>query len=123
MRKTLRKNKTNQILSWPSPDTYFTIDNLLEINPDFVEITLRVRLKKAISEENIVAVVGTKNCGKGRPKLALAMRPVRQTALNSAKDDGILLEEETKLIPFMDVNQTTKTVVTTINPIKQTVMA
>src|ERR1700675_2990712 len=110
MRKTLRKNKTNQTITWPTADKYFTIDDLFASHPDFVKITLRVKLKKAISEENLIAVIGTKNCGKGRPKLVLAMRPVKQSALESAKIDGILIEEETKLIPFMDVNSTTKTV-------------
>ena len=34
--KTQRKNKTKQIVTWPSPDTYFTIDELVKLNSHMV---------------------------------------------------------------------------------------
>lgn len=127
-RKTQRKNKTNLVVSWPSNEGYFTIDSLSEMNPDFINITLRVRLKKAISEDNTVAIIGYKNCGKGRPKLALAMRPVRQSVLDKAKADGITLEDDTKLIPVMDIkankiSATPKVPVSTTPKVETTVNA
>jgi hypothetical protein len=106
-RKTSRKNKTNLVVNWPTNDEYFTIDSLSARNPDFVNITLRVRLQKAIEEDKSVAVIGRRNGGKGRPKLAFAMRPVHQAALDGAKADGIFLDDESKLIPVMEVNSTT----------------
>ena len=107
-RKTQRKNKTKQIVTWPSNDTYFTIDSLVQSNPHMLtsstsDITLRVRLNKAITEEPFqVAVIGQKNRGKGRPQLVFAMRPVRQSVIDKAKADGIYVDE-TKLITVMEV--------------------
>jgi hypothetical protein len=108
-RKTQRKNKTKQVVSWPSHDTYFTIDSLVESNPHMLtssgsDITLRVRLNKAITEEPYeVAVIGQKNCGKGRPQLVFAMRPVKQTAIDKAKSDGISIDIN-KLVTVMEIS-------------------
>ncbi len=109
VRKTQRKNKTKQVISWPSNDMYFTIDSLIKSNQHILttsgsDITLRVRLNKAITEEPYqVAVIGQKNCGKGRPQLVFAMRPVSQSVINKAKSDGIMMIESSKLIPIMEV--------------------
>lgn len=107
-RKTQRKNKTKQIIKWPSQDSYFTIDGLIEANPHMLtssgsDITLRVRLNKAINEENLVVVIGQRNTGKGRPQLAFAVRPLKQTAIDKAKADGIMLDMP-KIITVMEVN-------------------
>jgi len=106
-KKTQRKNKTNLVLVWPANTTYFTIKDLIRLNPDFKEITLRVRLKKAIDEEKSVGVIGTTNPGKGRPSLVLAMRPVLQSVLDSAKADSIQLDDQTKLVNVMSVATST----------------
>jgi len=118
---TNRKNKTNLEVSWPKLSEFFTIDSLGEKNPDFVNITLRVRLNKAI-EAGKVGVIGTKNTGKGRPKLVLAMRPVSQNVINAAKEANVTLDEESKLVVVMEVKaSTTNTTPTSItNPIKTT---
>jgi len=94
IRKTLRKNKTKQVINWPSVDTYFTIDDLIGINQHMItqsglDITIRVRLQKAIQEENLVAEIGQKNLGKGRPKLVFVMRPIKQSVVDKASADGI----------------------------------
>jgi len=108
-RKTQRKNKTKQIITWPSNDTYFTIDDLIQSNPHMLtssggDITLRVRLNKAITEDPFqVAVIGQKNCGKGRPQLVFAIRPVRQLVIDKAKEDGLTIVESSKLIPVMEI--------------------
>lgn len=116
-RKTQRKNKTKQVIAWPSQDTYFTIDSLIASNPHMLtssgsDITLRVRLNKAINDENLVAVIGHLNTRKGRPQLAFAVRPVKQTAIDKAKTDGIMLDMP-KVITVMEVT-TTETVA--VNP-------
>lgn len=108
-RKTQRKNKTKQVITWPSHDTYFTIDSLVETNPHMLtssgsDITLRVRLNKAITEEPFeVAVIGQKNCGKGRPQLVFAMRPVKQSAIDSARNAGISIDVN-KLVTVMEIS-------------------
>jgi hypothetical protein len=114
IRKTQRKNKTKQVIVWPSHDTYFTIDTLIESNNHMLttsgsDITLRVRLNKAVTEENLVAVIGQRKSGKGRPQLVFAMRPVKQTTVDKASTDGISVSM-TKVMPVMEItNQTTAT--------------
>lgn len=112
IRKTQRKNKTKQVISWPSHDSFFTIDTLIESNPHMLtssgsDITLRVRLNKAVSDENLVAVIGQKNYGKGRPQLVFAMRPVKQTAIESAKADGISIDMP-KIMNVMEISAQTQ---------------
>jgi hypothetical protein len=108
IRKTQRKNKTKQVISWPSPDYYFTIDKLIEANSHMLttsgsDITLRVRLNKAITEEPYeVAVIGQKSSGKGRPQLVFAMRPVKKAAIDKAMADGISVAMA-KVMPFMEI--------------------
>jgi len=107
IKKTQRKNKTNLTLSWPENTEYFTIKDLCTLNPEFVEITLRVRLKKALDEEKIVGVIGSTNPGKGRPSLVFAMRPVIQSVLDKAKAAGIQLEDQSRLVNVMTVATST----------------
>ncbi len=124
-KKTERKNKTNQVVSWPSRNEYFTIDSLIKSNQHMLtssgsDITLRVRLSDAITKKQTVAPIGTLNCGKGRPKLAFAMTPVTQTALDKAKAEGIILLDESKLIPIMEIKSTITTEVmpVAVEPVK-----
>lgn len=123
IRKTQRKNKTKQVISWPSHDTYFTIGDLVTANGHMLtsavkpsDITLRVRLNKAINEENLVAVIGQKNSGKGRPQLVFAMRPVKQSAINKAQTDGISISMA-KAMPVMEITEQTQPNVTPVTNI------
>ncbi len=111
IRKTQRKNKTKQVIVWPSSDTYFTIDTLIEQNNHMLttsgsDITLRVRLNKAVTPDDgsipLVAVIGQRNSGKGRPQLVFAMRPVTKTAIEKASTDGISIAM-TKVMPVMEI--------------------
>jgi hypothetical protein len=112
MNKTDRKNKTNQNINWPSHGSLFTIKELLEQhNPDFKEITLRVRIDKAIKKDKLVSVIGYKNVGKGRPTMMLTMNPVSQDLLDKAYADGIQPPEVKPLVTVMDVTATTTSVV------------
>ncbi len=112
IRKTQRKNKTKQVVSWPSTDTYFTIEDLVSLNQHMLtssgsNITLRVRLSNAVSPNDgsipIVAEIGQKNLGKGRPQKAYAMRPVKQSAINKATADGISVDVP-KIMPIMEIS-------------------
>lgn len=119
IRKTQRKNKTKQVISWPAPEGYFTIDSLVEANPHMLtssgsDITLRVRLNKAVGEEDLVAVIGQKNCGKGRPQLVFAMRPVKQSSIDKAKADGISLDMP-KIMTVMEISP--QTPIPTVTPV------
>ena len=127
-RKTQRKNKRNLVMNWPTNDDYFTIKtgpkSLLKLNPDFVEITLRVRLKKAIEEEKTVAEIGSQNTGYGRPLKAFVMLPINPLALEKAKSDGILLELNSQSKPVVQVTPSTVVSSTPVtNIIKPTLVA
>lgn len=90
MNKTDRKNKTNLTVTWPTHGGYFTIKDLMACNPEFIEITLRVRLDKAIKKDKTVEIIGYKNTGKGRPTMVIAMTPVSNELREQAVKDGIL---------------------------------
>lgn len=129
IRKTQRKNKTKQVISWPAQDSYFTIDDLVKSNPHMLtaatppsDITLRVRLSKAITEENLVAIIGQRNCGKGRPKLVFAMRPVKQSVIDKAKTDGISLDMP-KIMPVLEVSTTTQPSTPAVKPVTNIVLS
>ncbi len=120
IRKTQRKNKTKQVITWPSNEDYFTVKSLVAMNPHMLtsapkpsDITLRVRLNRAIYGENLVAVIGHKNCGKGRPELVFAMKPVTQIAIDKAKADNIMIDMP-RLVTVMDISSQPKTNVTPV---------
>jgi hypothetical protein len=119
-RKTQRKNKTNLVMTWPANDEYFTIKSLWKVlNPDFVEITLRVRLKKAIDGEGCpvsVKEIGYKNTGFGRPIKVFVTLPVNPLAVEKAKADGIMLNSPS--VPVIQVNPSTP--ITVVSPIPVT---
>lgn len=107
-KKTDRKNKTNLTVTWPSNDTYFGVNDLAQLNKDFIGITLRVRLKNAL-DEGIVSQIGTVHGGKGRPKLAFAMSPVSAAAITSAQTDGVMLVDKYNTVGVLDVKAQTNT--------------
>lgn len=106
MNKTDRKNKTNLTVTWPSHGTLFTIKELWASNPGFYEITLRVRIDKAIKKDRLVSVIGHKNVGKGRPTMILSMNPVSQELLDSAYASGIQPPEIKPLVTVASVTNT-----------------
>jgi len=92
--KNNRKNKMNLVVTWPS--NTFTIEELNNLNPEFKNITLRVRLKKAVEDKQVQEVAYIHN-GKGRPKILFACSPVTESHVFEARDrnattkDGISL--------------------------------
>lgn len=107
-KKTDRKNKTNLTVTWPSNDTYFGVSDLASLNKDFIAITLRVRLKNAL-DEGIVTQIGAVHGGKGRPKLAFAMTPVTEAAINSARSVGVVLNDKYETVNVLDVKAEAET--------------
>lgn len=99
--KQTRKNRTNQTVIWPSTP-YFTIQELHNLNPKFVNITLRVRLTKAI-EAGKVAEIGSIPGEKGRPQKVFTQIPVTQNVLSKARQDGINLVENADNLVLVSV--------------------
>ena len=90
MKKTDRKNKTNLTVTWPS--NIFTIKELNAKNPDFVEITLRVRMKKAI-ESGEINEIGVLHNGKGRPTLVFVYGIPTKEHIEEAKSRQVILKD------------------------------
>ena len=119
MKKTDRKNKTNLTVTWPS--NVFTIKELNVLNPDFVEITLRVRIKKAI-ESSEITDIGVLHNGKGRPTLVFVHGTPTKEHLEEAKSRQVILKDSTtvnvvninskkQIVSIFDDAKTTKSVI------------
>lgn len=104
----------NETLNWPATETYFTIKDLVVLNPTQVEITLRTKVTKAINN-NTVTLIGHKNQKKGRPSMILAMTPVSEQLIRRAYDDGVMPVDK---VPSLA--KTTTIPVSTITPINST---
>lgn len=90
--KKNKKNKTNQVVAWPTA-MLFTIKELHLLNPKFVEITLRVRLSKAI-EARRVAEIGSIPGDTGRPQKVFSMMPVTKMTLERARAEHVNLVDK-----------------------------
>jgi hypothetical protein len=90
MKKTDRKNKTNQTINWPS--NIFTIKELNAQNPDFVEITLRTRMKKSMDSGEITDI-GVLHNGKGRPTLVFVYGTATNEHIEEAKSRQVILKD------------------------------
>jgi len=108
-----KKNKTNQIVTWPTA-VLFTIKELHRLNPKFVEITLRVRLSKAIEIKKIVEI-GSIPGDKGRPQKVFSLTPVPKTTLDRARAEHInLVDNADKLVHVISVSNVVS--VPSVNP-------
>lgn len=101
IKKTNRKNKTKLVVNWLN--SFFTIENLHAANPTFVEITLRDRLNSA-KKENHIAAIGCIHSSKGRPKLVFAPTPVSKEVLESARQAGVIFNEQYDSIAVVSVD-------------------
>jgi len=116
--KTTRKNRTNLTLKWPTNE-YFTVNELFDANPEFIRITLRVRLKKEIEDSKTVAVIGTKKGNHGRPAMVYSMTPVNQEVIDRARADGVDVVGDNDLVKVLEiapVNEST----TVVTPVQAT---
>jgi hypothetical protein len=109
-----KKNKTNQIVTWPTA-TLFTIKELHRLNPKFIEITLRVRLSKAI-ETGKVAEIGSIPGEKGRPQKVFSLTPVTKITLDKARAEHInLVDNADKLVQVISVSPAPAPTATSVN--------
>jgi hypothetical protein len=112
MNKTNRKNKTNLTVKWPTG--FYTVDSLFNSNPEFIKITLRVRLNNAI-KDGTVSVLGSIKGSKGRPKLAFANAPVSAETLKLAREAGVVEDVPSQhIIDVVKVSANTETVKETV---------
>ena len=107
IKKTDRKNKTNLVVKWLN--NFFTIEDLHAANSNFVEITLRSRLKTA-QKENRIAEIGCIHSGKGRPKLVFATAPVSKEVLDSARQAGIIFNEHYDSVAVISIDSVQSTI-------------
>lgn len=104
MKQNTHKNKSCQLLNLPKT-TYYTLQDVFSINPQFngINITIRVRHTKMI-EAGKVAEIGSIPGGKGRPQKVFAMTPVTQITLAKARQNNInLVDNSDKLINVINV--------------------
>jgi hypothetical protein len=104
MKKTDRKNKTNQTVTYPS--CIFTIKELNELNPDIVTISLRDKVKKAIKRGEL-NVIGVLPNGKGRPTLVHVFGSITKSVIDEAKSKGVHLNREL-LVEMVNINSSAK---------------
>lgn len=88
---TMKKNRTLNF-----PDGTFTIDELIEINLQFIPITLRSRLTKCITNRSVIKI-GSLHQPLGRPKLLFTQSPLTDTDILEAKDKDVVFEDNLKL--------------------------
>lgn len=106
MKKTDRKNKTNLDVTWPK-DSIFTINDLHKKNKDFVLITLRVRLKKAIDAGEVMDI-GVLHNGKGRPTNVFVYGKPTNKHLEQAKEREVIIKsglESQMSVTVLSVNK------------------
>ena len=114
-----KKNKTNQVVTWPT-STLFSLQELHRLNSKFVEITLRVRLIKAIEAGKVVEL-GCIPGEKGRPQKVYTMTPVTQLTIDKAKAERInCVDNVERLIQVVSVSN--RPSVPQVNPVSPTPM-
>lgn len=70
--------------------TLFTIDELQQLNPDVVTITLRYKIAQAISR-GVLTEVGKTQKELGRPKIIYCKCPIDQTTKEEVVKRGAVL--------------------------------
>lgn len=106
--KTGRKNKTNLTITWPS-SAFFNIKDMFKANPDFVHITMRVRVKSEL-ENGKIKDIGVIHNGKGRPTNVYALAPVTPSTIAKAKEAMVILHSEYLSMKVADLKSTTSAV-------------
>ena len=118
MKQTTHKNKSSQLLNLPKT-TYYTLQDVFDINPQFndIFITVRVRHTKMIEAGKVVEI-GSIPGGKGRPPKVYAVTPVTQITLAKARANNInLVDNADKLVNIINVNALPSTSSTHARPL------
>ena len=107
MAKTTKKN--NVAIEWPS-NTHFTMNDMFAKYPNFIEITLRFRVKRGLENKDIVTI-GKVKPAIGRPQLVFAKANPSKELLEAATKAGVLpLEEKKTSVVVGDVKTPKKSV-------------
>jgi len=119
--KTDRKNKTKQVVNWPT--SYFTIASLIDSNKHMLtaagsDITLRVRLSNSVADKKSVEI-GNLPATKGRPVKVYTMAPVNASIIDAARVAGVILHESFNSVKVGGVDGQTITT-TTATPVSVT---
>ena len=97
-----KTKKNNVAIEWPT-NTHFTMNDLFKKYPDFVEITLRFRVKRGLENKDIVTI-GKVKPAIGRPQLVFAKANPTKELLEAATKAGVLaLEDKKTSVPVGDV--------------------
>lgn len=88
---TKKEMKKNRVVTYPSGT--FTVDELVKINSNFIPITLRSRLTKAI-DQGVVTKIGTIPRNMGRPQMLLAKTPVTDEHIIEARNKNVIFNSE-----------------------------
>jgi predicted transcriptional regulator len=83
---------------------FFNHEDLKKSNPDFVDITLRVRVKAEI-ESGKLKDIGVLHNGKGRPKNVYSLA-VNNDIIEKMKQAGIILHSQYLTQKITDINST-----------------
>ena len=120
--KPNRKNRTDLVVNWPTNGKHFTVNDLFDLNPEFIRITLRVRLQKAITETKTVAVIGTLAGNKGRPKQVYVMTPVSREIIEEARlNEKITIVPDGELVKVLEITPTITDTPTPVNEVEESV--
>ena len=100
MSENIRKNNSNRELVLPTSILYFTIQDVVKLNPEMLTasesiITIRVRFTKTIDDGQI-AEIGSIPGGKGRPQKVFAFTPVTTSVLDVAEQSGVTLVDRAR---------------------------
>jgi len=98
MKKTDRKNNTNQVVTYPKG--IFTTEELHNINSHMKLITLR---KRVVKDTN-VSDIGYLHNNKGRPRTVYVHGIITEDMIESAKAKGIVLKSDL-MVAVASVNQ------------------
>jgi len=88
MKKTDRKNNTNQVVTYPS--CIFTTEELHNMNSHMKLITLR----KRVTKEEKVTDIGYLHNNKGRPRTVYFYGTLTEAIIDEAKSKGIVLKSD-----------------------------
>jgi hypothetical protein len=91
LRKTGRKNKLGITIKYPK-NAFFTNEDIFELYPDGVEITLRNKIRTAHEKEKILTKIGTINTGSGRPRNVFCLGSPSKELLEKAKEAEVMFE-------------------------------
>lgn len=98
-------NRLKSLIKWDNLKDYFTLKELMALNPDMKEITMRVRVNKLVKSGDLV-VIGSKMLSIGRPQLVFVRgESMSDIVISKAEAAGVVIENKAHLVEVMRVNK------------------